>query len=106
MLNSYRIMWLITIFDLPTTTKQDKKNAAKFRNHLLNNGFEMVQFSVYMKCCSGKEQAGSISNRISKEVPAYGNVKILQITDKQFSNIINLKGKKIPRINSTQLALF
>ena len=42
MLNSYRIMWLITIFDLPTTTKQDKKNAAKFRNHLLNNGFEMV----------------------------------------------------------------
>jgi len=106
MLSGYRILWVIALFDLPVTTKAERKRATVFRNHLLDLGFEMVQFSVYMKHCAGKEQADVIERKIILTVPTYGNVKLLQITDKQFGAILHLgKGSK-RQINSDQLALF
>ena len=106
MMSGYRILWLMTIFDLPVMTKTERKNATEFRNTLLDLGFEMVQFSVYMKYCAGKEQAEVIQNKIKKCVPEYGNVKLLRITDKQFGNIIHLGKHSRRNINSEQLALF
>ena len=38
-LNAYRIMWLFVMFDLPTQTKVDKKNSARFRKDLEKDGF-------------------------------------------------------------------
>jgi len=99
-------MWIIALFDLPVVTKAERKKASKFRNYLLDLGFEMVQFSVYMKHCAGKEQAEVIQNRIKVEVPNYGNVKLLQITDKQFGAILHLGRHSKRSINTDQLALF
>ena len=99
-------MWVIVLFDLPVATKPERKRASKFRNHLLDLGFQMVQFSVYMKHCAGKEQAQIVENKIKIVVPVYGNVKILHITDKQFGAILHLGdcSKRLP--NNQQLALF
>jgi len=47
MLSGYRNMWLLVMFDLPVTQKEERKEAADFRNYLLDLGFEMAQFSVY-----------------------------------------------------------
>lgn len=99
-------MWIIVLFDLPVATKAERKTAAAFRNSLLDAGFQMVQFSVYMKHCSGKEQAESIQKKVKVNVPLHGNVKILHITDKQFGNIIHLGDQEHRRIISDQLALF
>ena len=44
-LNAYRIMWLFVMFDLPTQTKVDKKNSARFRKDLEKDGFIMHQWS-------------------------------------------------------------
>ena len=99
-------MWIIALFDLPVVTKAERKKASKFRNYLLDLGFEMVQFSVYMKHCAGKEQAEVIQNRIKVEVPDYGNVKLLQITDKQFGAILHLGRHSKRSINTDQLVLF
>ncbi|MDC0337482.1 CRISPR-associated endonuclease Cas2 [Alphaproteobacteria bacterium] len=99
-------MWIIALFDLPVVTKAERKKASKFRNYLLDLGFEMVQFSVYMKHCAGKEQAEVIQNRIKVEVPNYGNVKLLQITDKQFGAILHLGRHSKRSINTDQLVLF
>ena len=106
MLNGYRLMWIIALFDLPVMTKAERKKASKFRNHLLDLGFEMVQFSVYMKHCAGKEQAEVIENKVKVAVPNYGNVKLLQITDKQFGAILHLGRHSKRAINTDQLALF
>ena len=106
MLNGYRLMWIMAIFDLPVMTKAERKKATSFRNSLLDLGFEMVQFSVYMKHCAGKEQAEVISQKVERAVPEYGNVKLLQITDRQFGAIRHFgKCSKRP-ICSQQLALF
>ena len=100
------MMWIIALFDLPVMTKAERKKASKFRNHLLDLGFEMVQFSVYMKHCAGKEQAEVIENKIKVAVPNYGNVKLLQITDKQFGAILHLGRHSKRSINNEQLVLF
>ena len=99
-------MWILVLFDLPVTTKTERGKATRFRNALLDLGFEMVQFSVYMKHCAGKEQAATIQNKITAVVPEHGNIKLLFITDKQFGNIVHLGKHSTRQINDSQLALF
>ncbi len=86
-LSPYRIMWLFVMFDLPVGTKKERKQATAFRSHLLDLGFEMSQFSVYLKYCISGEKAESVGNQIQRELPPGGKVDILTITDKQFMNM-------------------
>jgi CRISPR-associated protein Cas2 len=107
-LNKYRIMWLFVFFDLPTTTKKDRKNAQDFRAKLLKDGFGMMQYSVYIRHCASFESADVHEKRIKKLLPPLGKVSILRITDKQFGDIMNFWGtaeapKKPPPL---QLELF
>lgn len=106
MLSHYRILWVMVLFDLPVSTKPERKAASAFRLHLLDMGFMMVQFSVYMKHCAGKDQADTLSKKIKPKVPIDGNVKILRITDKQFENIEHLGCHKTSQKIHEQLALF
>ncbi|RQV92795.1 CRISPR-associated endonuclease Cas2 [bacterium] len=93
-LNAYHIMWLFVFFDLPVTTKKERKDASRFRKDLLNDGFSMMQFSVYNRHCASKESANVHINRVKAFVPEKGQVSILAVTDKQYGNITNFWGKK------------
>lgn len=92
-LNSYHIMWLFVMFDLPTVTKQDKHKSAKFRKELEKDGFVMYQFSVYIRYCGSLESAHVHIKRVKSLMPSRGMVSILTVTDKQYSNIINIWGE-------------
>lgn len=48
----YRIMRLMVMFDLPTDTSQQRKQYRQFRKKLLNEGFIMIQYSVYVRVCT------------------------------------------------------
>ena len=97
----------MTLFDLPTTTKAERKEAIKFREYLLDQGFEMAQFSVYMRMISGKEQAETIYRRIKEHLPDGGRVDIVTITDKQYENIFSFVGRvRQERKNPRQFTLF
>ena len=39
-------MRMLVFFDLPVTTKADRKAYAQFRKFLVNDGCDMLQFSV------------------------------------------------------------
>ena len=93
-LNSYKIMWLFTFFDLPTNTKSERRDAARFRKNLLQDGFVMMQYSVYTRHCGSGESADVHTRRVQDMVPSKGHVSILRITDKQYGNIINFWGAK------------
>lgn len=107
-LNAYRIMWLFVFFDLPVTTKKERKKASNFRRDLLKDGFTMLQFSVYIRHCASKESAEVHISRIEKLIPDKGHVNIVSITDKQYGNIINFWGKKESSMEKgpTQLEIF
>jgi len=92
-LNSYHIMWLFVFFDLPTTTKTDRKNAALFRKNLEKDGFSMMQFSVYARNCPSRENLEVHENRIRLALPPAGNVSMMSITDRQFAEIRTYYGK-------------
>ena len=47
-INAYHVMWLFVFFDLPVTTKKERKDATQFRKSLEKDGFSMMQFSVYV----------------------------------------------------------
>ena len=93
-LSPYRIMWLFVMFDLPVGTKKERKQATKFRQSLLDLGFEMSQFSVYLKYCASTEKAETAENRVKGQLPPGGKVDILMITDKQFANMSRFYAKK------------
>lgn len=106
--SEYRIMWIFVFFDLPTDTKKDKHAYMLFRKNLQRDGFTMFQFSIYVRHCSSMENAHVHIKRIMSFLPQYGNVGVLCITDKQFSEIKLFYGKKpiAPNAPGQQLELF
>ena len=101
-------MWIIVLFDLPTDTPEARKEYSLFRKNLLDNGFCMMQYSVYMRHSASDENAQVHAKRVKASLPADGEVRIIKITDKQFGNIDVYYGKK--RIQTekapTQLQFF
>ncbi len=107
-LSGYRLMWIFVMFDLPVTTKDQARAATKFREFLLDEGFEKSQFSVYARFCNGKEQFETYMRRVELRLPDRGDVHILSFTDRQYENIVRFSGqsRRKPRKNPDQLALF
>lgn len=107
-LNAYRVMWTLVMYDLPTETKKDRKLAARFRKDLMQDGFSMFQFSMYVRHSASSENAEVHKKRVKGILPEHGKVGILQITDKQFGQIelfYGAKAQKLPEIPQ-QLELF
>ncbi|MGJ8660369.1 CRISPR-associated endonuclease Cas2 [Cellulophaga fucicola] len=107
-LNQYRSMWVLVFFDLPTETRKDRKAASGFRKKLLDDGFTMFQFSIYLRFCASRENAAVHIKRTKLNLPKQGKVCIMQITDKQFGMMELFHGaKEVPPENpSQQLELF
>jgi len=101
-------MWLYVFFDLPTESKKDRKVAGLFRKALLKDGFNMFQFSIYIRHCSSRENAKVHEMRIKRKLPQYGKVGILTVTDKQFGMMEIFHGRKeiIVPTGHLQLELF
>lgn len=101
MLSGYRLMWVVVMFDLPVVEKAERKAATDFRNALLDLGFEMAQFSVYMRFCTSQTQIDTYSKYVETALPEGGKVNILQFTDKQYERIISFHGKAKQPPNKT-----
>lgn len=97
------------MFDLPVVTDEDRKKYNEFRRFLLKDGYDMLQFSVYSRLCPNSDSADVHLERIKKTAPAGGSVRVMVVTNKQFSEAKILAGKKSyqeKRINKDQLVLF
>lgn len=80
------------MFDLPVIRKEDSKRAARFRSDLLDLGFQMSQFSVYMKFSGNRDETNTLSRKVKALVPKKGTVTILTLTDKQYGTISVIRG--------------
>ena len=101
-------MWVLVFFDLPTETKKERKAYTEFRKKLLDDGFTMFQFSIYLRHCPSMENAQVHVNRVKKSLPELGMIGILCITDKQFGQMELFQGKKEKEVSTPyqQLELF
>lgn len=107
-LNEYRVMWVMVFFDLPTETKKDRKIYSTFRKKMLNDGFVMFQFSIYIRHCPSRENADVHIKRVKSFLPPKGQVGIMRITDKQFGDMELFYGKETAKKETPymQLELF
>lgn len=80
-------MWLLTMFDLPTNTKKQRHDASGFRNYLLDIGFQMMQFSVYIKFCPNRDAAQKYIKDVEQNIPPSGKVTMLLFTDRQYGQM-------------------
>ena len=80
-------MWMLAMFDLPVVTPQDRRRYTRFRKSLLAVGFMKMQYSVYARYCENRESVRTILRNVKKAVPPQGQVRVISITDKQFSDM-------------------
>lgn len=78
---------MIVFFDLPVETSLDRKNYRKFRKFLVENGFIMMQYSVYSKIILNHSALQFQKNKVKQNVPKKGSVEVLVVTEKQFNSI-------------------
>lgn len=107
-LSGYRFMWVLTMFDLPTDTKQARRQYTRFRKALLNDGFVRMQYSVYIRHSASRENAAVHIQRVEAAVPPDGEVRVITITDKQFERMRIFWGKRRmpPENPPAQLEMF
>jgi CRISPR-associated protein Cas2 len=86
-------MWLFAMFDLPVTTPQARKRYAEFRKLLIQQGFSMLQYSVYARYCASEEAAVAYRGRIRASLPPEGYVRVLAVTDRQFGKMESYIGE-------------
>ena len=87
-----RFMRVMVFFDLPTITDKNRHDYRKFRQFLVQEGFIMMQESVYVKLALNQNTAAAIIDALKKNKPPEGLVQILSVTEKQFSKIEIITG--------------
>lgn len=109
MIEQRNFMRMIVFFDLPTITKKNKQDYVRFRRFLLQDGFDMIQFSVYSRIVVGKDGELHHYNRIKAHLPPKGSIRCMAVTEKQYASIQFLVGKKSrqeEKVGGVQLLLF
>lgn len=102
-------MRLLVFFDLPMVTKDEKRAYTQFRRFLLNDGYDMVQFSIYARLLNGMDAQEKHLQRLANALPPAGSVRCMTVTEKQFAGIRLLVGQprfQEKKVNSAQLLLF
>lgn len=83
----FRIMRLLVFFDLPVDTSNDRKNYRKFRKFLIENGYMMVQYSIYAKIILNHSVLSYQKKKLMDQIPRKGTVDLLLITEKQYAGM-------------------
>lgn len=94
-------MRLMIMFDLPMDTAIERKEYQQFRKKLINEGFLMIQYSVYERVCVSRRTAIFLENRIRKFLPNKGIVQSLMVTEKQYNDMHFLVGKTVDDVRNT-----
>jgi CRISPR-associated protein Cas2 len=88
-----RYMWLFVFFDLPVGSNVERRNATRFRKFLKDDGFMMLQLSVYARVMRGEEAVEKHLGRVTKNLPPKGSIRTLAVTERQYARMKLLIGE-------------
>lgn len=88
----FKMGWLVVAFDLPVMTKQQRKHASDFRKFLLDDGFQMIQFSFYVRACVSAARQETHIGRVKRGIPPEGKVRAFYITRAQWERAFIIYG--------------
>lgn len=102
-------MRIIVLFDLPTVTKAERRAYTLFRRFLINDGYDMIQFSIYGRVVANRDAEEKHSARVIVNLPPEGSVRVLTVTEKQYASMKILVGLPLfqeKKVNTDQMLLF
>jgi CRISPR-associated protein Cas2 len=102
-------MRMMVFFDLPTVTKAEKRAYTLFRRFLLNDGYDMIQFSIYGRILNGTDAEEKHMKRLVSNLPSEGSIRVLTVTEKQYASMKILVGLPLfqeKQVNANQILLF
>jgi len=104
-----RYMRLLVFFDLPMVTRAEKRAYVQFRKFLLNDGYDMIQWSVYGRILNGADAEKKHLARLMANLPPKGSVRSMTVTEKQYAGIRLLVSTPAPqekKVSAAQMLLF
>ncbi len=102
-------MRLLVFFDLPVVTRAERRAYTVFRRFLINDGYDMIQFSVYGRILQGNDAEEKHMKRLIDSLPPDGSVRSLSVTEKQFASMKLLVGMPLfqeKAVKANQMLLF
>ena len=102
-------MRMLVLFDLPVVTRAERRAYAQFRRFLLNDGFDMIQFSVYGRILNGRDAEEKHLQRVVANLPPDGSVRVLTVTEKQYASMRLLVGLPLfqeKQVTANQMLLY
>lgn len=91
--------WLVVAFDLPVLTAKQRKEANGFRKFLIDDGFQMIQFSLYVRPCVSFARQQTHLDRVKQGIPPEGKVRAFYVTRAQWERAFVIYGspaKEVP----------
>jgi len=88
----FKMGWLTVCFDLPVMTRKERKNATLFRKFLLDDGYLMIQYSVYARPCVTFSRQQTHIRRIKENLPPEGSVRAIFVTRSQWERQFCMQG--------------
>jgi len=104
-----RHMRMVVLFDLPVVTRAERRAYTIFRRFLINDGYDMIQFSVYGRILNGTDGEQKHLKRLIDNLPPEGSVRCLSVTEKQFASMRLLVGLPLfqeKAVKANQMLLF
>ncbi|MCF7789996.1 MAG: CRISPR-associated endonuclease Cas2 [Prosthecobacter sp.] len=89
----YKMGWLLVTFDLPTLTKKERKAAHDFREWLKDDGYSMLQWSVYVRPCVTFARQETHLDRLKCHLPPEGSVRAVFVTRSQWERSFVMHGQ-------------
>lgn len=88
----FKMGWLIVAFDLPVGTKAQRKAAHDFREWLKDDGYTMLQWSVYARACVTFARQETHIERVKRNLPPEGSVRAIFVTRAQWERSFVIHG--------------
>jgi len=102
-------MRMLVLFDLPVVTKAERRAYTLFRRFLINDGYDMIQFSVYGRILNGNDALEKHMKRLVDNLPPDGSIRCLTVTEKQYASMKLLVGMPLfqeKAVKTNQMLLF
>lgn len=86
-------MVLLVCFDLPRDTKENRRDAQKYHNQLIELGFTMKQFSVYEREIQQVSTRERVIESLKVNLPSSGAITLYLLPDEVNDSQITILGE-------------
>ena len=99
----FKMGWLVVAFDLPVMTREQRKRATVFRKFLLDDGYQMIQYSVYARACVTFARQETHLSRVKQNLPEEGSVRAIFVTRSQWERSFVIQGSPASETEAEEL---